>query len=100
MSCGIGHRCSLDLSLLWLWGRLVATALIRPLAWDPPYAEGAALKKAKKIKIKIKLKKNLNCSALVVLMIWGDICNLVISVLFSTVSLPFSGEAVSGTVLL
>jgi len=33
----------LDPSLLWLWRRLVATALIRPLALEPPYAKGAAL---------------------------------------------------------
>ena len=30
--------------LLWLWRRLVATALICPLAWELPYAMGAALK--------------------------------------------------------
>ena len=34
--------------MLWLWCSLVATALIQPLAWEPPYAEGAALKKDKK----------------------------------------------------
>ena len=34
--------------MLWLWRRLAATAPIRPLAWDPPYATGAALEKAKK----------------------------------------------------
>jgi len=28
--------------LLWLWRRLVATAPIGPLAWEPPYAAGAA----------------------------------------------------------
>ena len=28
--------------LLWLWLRPVATAPIQPLAWEPPYAEGAA----------------------------------------------------------
>ena len=33
--------------LLWLWCRPVATALIRPLAWEPPYAEGVALKEKK-----------------------------------------------------
>ena len=33
-----------DLVLLWLWGRLAATALIQPLVWELPYAEGAALK--------------------------------------------------------
>ena len=37
-----------DLALLWLWRRLVATAPIRPLAWEPPYAAGAALKRPKK----------------------------------------------------
>ena len=37
-----------DLVLLWLWFRPVATALIRPLAWEPPYAAGAALEKAKR----------------------------------------------------
>ena len=33
--------------LLWLWLRPAATAPIRPLSWEPPYATGAALKKAK-----------------------------------------------------
>ena len=42
MSCGIGRRCGLDPLLLWLWHRLVAIAPIRPLAWEPPYAAGAA----------------------------------------------------------
>ena len=31
-----------DLALLWLWRRPVATAPIQPLAWEPPYAAGAA----------------------------------------------------------
>ena len=54
MSCGVGHRCSLDPALLWLWHRLAATAPIRPIAWEPPYATGVALEKAKN-----KNKKNL-----------------------------------------
>ena len=37
-----------DLVLLWLWCRLAATAPIRPLAWEPPYAVGAAQEIAKK----------------------------------------------------
>ena len=41
MSCGVGQRCGLDPGLLW--HRPAATALIRPLAWEPPYAVGAAL---------------------------------------------------------
>ena len=42
--------------LLWLWHRLAATALIQPLAWELPYAVGAALEKTKK-KEKEKEKK-------------------------------------------
>ena len=38
--------------LLWLWYRLVATDLIRPLAWKPPYAVDVALEKDKKTKKK------------------------------------------------
>ena len=34
--------------MLWLWRRLVAIALIRPLAWEPPYATGVTLEKAKR----------------------------------------------------
>ena len=34
----------MDLALLWLWCRLAAVASIRPLAWEPPYAAGVALK--------------------------------------------------------
>ena len=37
-----------DLVLLWLWRRPVATAPIRPLAWEPPYAMGVALEKGTK----------------------------------------------------
>ena len=48
VSCGVGRRRGSDLVLLWLWHRLAATALIRPLAWEPPYAAGVALEKAKK----------------------------------------------------
>ena len=36
---------------LWLWYRKVATALIRPLAWEPPYAASVALKKQKKKRV-------------------------------------------------
>ena len=47
MSRGVGHRLGLDLALPWLWCRPAATALIQPLAWEPPYAMEAALKKPK-----------------------------------------------------
>ena len=46
VSCGIGHRLgSADPTLLWLWCRP-----IQPLAWELPYATGAAIKKPKKEK--------------------------------------------------
>ena len=52
MSCGVGYRRGLDPKLLWLWHRLAATAPNGPLAWEPPYAVGAALEKAKRQKNK------------------------------------------------
>ena len=58
MSCGVGCRLDLDPVLLWFWCRLVATAPIRPLAWEPPYAESTALKRQKDKK---KKKVYLDC---------------------------------------
>ena len=51
MSCGVGCRRNSDPTLQWLWHRLAAIAPMRPLAWEPPYAAGAALEKAKRQKI-------------------------------------------------
>ena len=45
MSCGVGH-CS-DPALLGLWHRLAAIALIRLLAWEPPYGADVAVKRKK-----------------------------------------------------
>ena len=55
MSCGVGCRRGLDPALLWLWCRLAAIAPIRPLAWEPPYAAGVALKRQKQDKQKTNL---------------------------------------------
>ena len=57
MSCGVGCRCSSVPALLWLWRRPAAVALIGPLAWEPPYAAGAAQEMAKRQ----KESKNLEC---------------------------------------
>ena len=57
MNYGVGHRRGSDPTLLWLWHRPASTALIIPLAWEPPYAKGAALEKAKRQKKKKKKKK-------------------------------------------
>ena len=56
VSCGVALRRGSDPMLLWLWRRLVAIAPIRPLAWEPPHATGAALEKAKR-----KRNWNLKC---------------------------------------
>ena len=50
MGCGVGRRRGSGPVLLWLWHRPAPTALIGPLAWEPPYATGAALEQAKKKK--------------------------------------------------
>ena len=52
MSCGVGCRHGSDPVLLWLWCRPEATALIRPLAWEPPYAERVDQEMAKRQKKK------------------------------------------------
>ena len=44
-SCSIDHKRGSDPALQWLWHRLAAAALVRPLAWEPPYAAGSALKR-------------------------------------------------------
>ena len=41
-----------DPALLWLWGRPAAIAPMCPLAWEPPYASGAALKTNKQKRLK------------------------------------------------
>ena len=47
MSRGVGCRRGPDPALLWLWHKPAAKAPSRPLAWEPPYATGAALKRLK-----------------------------------------------------
>ena len=74
MSCGVGRRRSSDPELLWLWRRLAATAPVRPLAWEPPYAVGAAQEMAKKQKEKEKEKEKVTLK----LWLW---CNRIGSVL-------------------
>ena len=53
MSCSVGHRHGSDPELQ-LWHRPVATAPVGPLAWEPPCAMSAALKRQKKKKKKKK----------------------------------------------
>ena len=54
----IDHRRGSDPTLLWLWSRMAAAALIRPLAWEPSYAVGTALKTKKNFKkILLRVRK-------------------------------------------
>ena len=65
MSCGVGHSRSSNHTLLWLWHRPVATAPMRPLALELPYALGAAIERKKekeKEKERKKIKKHLENS--------------------------------------
>ena len=48
--CVVGCRGGSDLALLWLRRRPAATPPTGPLAWEPPYATGVALKFSKKKK--------------------------------------------------
>ena len=48
LSCGVGLRRGSDTALLWLWLWLADAVPIQPLAWEPPYATGAVLKRKKK----------------------------------------------------
>ena len=57
MSCGVGCRCILDLTLLWR--RLAAIGLIRPLAWELTYAPHVAKERKKGRKEKKKEKKEM-----------------------------------------
>ena len=55
MSCGVGS----DLTFLWLWRRLVDTAPIGPLAWEPPYAPRSGPRNGKKTKQNKKTHKKI-----------------------------------------
>ena len=50
VSCALDCRCGSDPTLLWLWRRLAAVALIQPLAWELPYAADTAVKRKEKKK--------------------------------------------------
>ena len=43
---------------VWLWHKLAAVAPVGPLAWESPYATGAALKLKTKRKEKEKIQES------------------------------------------
>ena len=60
MSCGVGRRRGSDPAILRLWRRPVATAPKGHLAWEPPYATGAAQENDKKTKTKKEEKSQID----------------------------------------
>ena len=56
VSCGVGCKCSSHPKLPWLWYRLAAAALIRPLVWELPQAASVALKSQKQTNKQTKKK--------------------------------------------
>ena len=65
MGCGVDRKRSSDPALLCLWRRPEATAPIRLLAWEPPYAMGRALEKAKRPKKEKKKRRKVKYDLLV-----------------------------------
>ena len=63
VSSGVGCTCSSDPALLWLCCRLAAVAPVWPLAWEPPYAMGVALKSKNKNKKTQKTESQLHLPA-------------------------------------
>ena len=57
MTCGVGCRCSLYPTLLWLWCRPAAAAPIGPLAWELPSICPRCSPKSKKSKTPQKTQK-------------------------------------------
>ena len=66
--------------MLWLWCRSAATAPIRLLAWESPYAVGATLEKTKR-------QKNKNKKIIIINKRRGKCLKKIIQLLF-TVLLP------------
>ena len=60
MSCGVVHKHGSDIMLLWLWSRLAAAALIRPLAWEANHDISATTKETRGEQI-TSSKKESNC---------------------------------------
>ena len=52
--CRLQTEIGSQVAVLWLWCWPATTAPFRPLAWEPPYATGAALKKKRPKKKKQK----------------------------------------------
>ena len=60
MSYEVGHRHDLDPKLLWLWCRLAAIALIRPLARESSKKKKKKKKKKRRITKCIYLKNKVD----------------------------------------
>ena len=62
-----------------LWCKPATTALIRPLAWEPPYAVGAALEKTKRPKKKKKFTDRIRETECKVISLASELASSVLS---------------------
>uniref|UniRef100_A0A8C3YIZ8 Uncharacterized protein n=1 Tax=Catagonus wagneri TaxID=51154 RepID=A0A8C3YIZ8_9CETA len=69
-----GRRCS-DPALLWVWRMPLATALIRLLGWETPFAAGVTLKRQKKKKKKTQREIEPNQH------FFGNMCSLWVGII-------------------
>ena len=95
MSCGVGCSCSWDPALLWLWCRPAATAPIRPLAWEPPYAVGEALEMAKRQKDQ---KTNKQKNPIYVKFYWNTAMFICLQTVYGCFCAMHKGRVVTKTV--
>ena len=77
----VGLRHGLDPALLWLWCRLVAEALIQPLAQELPCATSVALKSKKEKKnlterVGLRIQTLGSISSFVLYLIYNQTINL------------------------
>ena len=72
----MGHRRGSDSVLLWLWRKPAATALMGPLAREPPYAQDAALKRQKNKKEKKKRSSRRGLAETNLISIHEDTCSI------------------------
>jgi len=96
MSCSVGCRHCSDPALLWLWRGPAASVLVGPLAWELPYASGAALKIKKDKKQTNKKQKQKTCGVSAVLdILYMSFHFIFRSTLLGICHLHFTAEGVS-----
>ena len=79
VNCGVGFRHGSNLALLWLWLWPAATVLTWLLAWELPYAAGAALKRPKANKNKKRNFIKLDIEGIYLILINAIYVNIILN---------------------